>query len=154
MPDYPVPDRHPTDLNDIVDAVLKLYMELSQAQNITVEKQASSIPLLSLDREQMERAVGNLVKNAIEAMPDGGTLTLWTYATSSNNGNLISLEVQDNGHGMSEETRKHLFTTRLYHKSLWNRTRYGNCPTNYHRPRWRNSSRIGREHRNNHTDYL
>ncbi|MYF98987.1 HAMP domain-containing protein [Candidatus Poribacteria bacterium] len=105
----PVPDRHPTDLNDIVDAVLKLYMELSQAQNITVEKQTSSLPLLSLDREQMERAVGNLVKNAIEAMPDGGTLTLRTYATS-NDGNLISLEVQDNGHGMSEETRKHLFT--------------------------------------------
>lgn len=105
----PVPDRHPIDLNDIVDAVLKLYMELSQAQNITVEKQTSKLPSLSLDREQMERAVGNLVKNAIEAMPDGGTLTLRTYATS-NNSNLISLEVQDNGHGMSEETRKHLFT--------------------------------------------
>ncbi len=105
----PVPDRYPIDLNDIVDAVLKLYMELSQAQNITVEKQTGALPPLSLDREQMERAVGNLVKNAIEAMPDGGTLTLRTYATS-NNGNLISLEVQDNGHGMSEETRKHLFT--------------------------------------------
>lgn len=105
----PVPDRQPVDLNDIVDAVLKLYMELSQAQNITVEKQTGEFPLLSLDREQMERAVGNLVKNAIEAMPDGGTLTLCTYATS-NNGNLISLEVQDNGHGMSEETRKNIFT--------------------------------------------
>jgi len=105
----PAPDRHLTDLNDIVDAVLKLYMKLSQAQNITVEKQTSELPSLSLDREQMERAVGNLVKNAIEAMPDGGTLTLRTYVTS-NNGNLISLEVQDNGHGMSEETRKHLFT--------------------------------------------
>ncbi len=105
----PVPDRHPVDLNDIVDAVLKLYMELSQAQNITVEKQLSQLTPLSLDREQMERAVGNLVKNAIEAMPDGGTLTLRTYSTSKND-NLITLEVQDNGHGMSAETRKNLFT--------------------------------------------
>ncbi len=105
----PVPDRHPVDLNDIVDAVLKLYMELSQAQNITVEKQLSQLTPLSLDREQMVRAVGNLVKNAIEAMPDGGTLTLRTYSTSKND-NLITLEVQDNGHGMSAETRKNLFT--------------------------------------------
>ena len=105
----PVPDRHPVDFNDIVDAVLKLYMELSQAQNITVEKQLSPLSPLSLDREQMERAVGNLVKNAIEAMPDGGTLTLRTYSTSKN-GSLITLEVQDTGHGMSDETRKNLFT--------------------------------------------
>ena len=106
----PIPDRHPIDLNDIVDVVLKLYMELSQAQNIAVKKQLSPLPTLSLDRDQMERAVGNLVKNAIEAMPDGGTLTLRTLSTSIDKGRNISLEVQDSGHGMSEETRKNLFT--------------------------------------------
>ena len=127
----PAPDRHPVNLNDIVHAVLKLYMELSQAQNIKVEKQLSPMPTLSLDREQMERAVGNLVKNAIEAMPDGGVLTLRTYSTPLAEENVdgqpkksrdISLEVKDIGHGMSKETQRNLFapdyTTKSYGTGL------------------------------------
>ena len=106
----PIPDRHPINLNDIVESVLKLYMELSQAQNITVEKKLSPLPQLSLDREQMERAVGNIVKNAIEAMQAGGTLTLKTRTTAAENSRDIVLEVQDTGHGMSEETQQKLFT--------------------------------------------
>ncbi|MDE0318019.1 MAG: HAMP domain-containing sensor histidine kinase [Candidatus Poribacteria bacterium] len=118
----PVPDRHPVNLNDIVNAVSKLYMELSQAQNIKVEKQLSPLPPLSLDQEQMERAVGNLVKNAIEAMPDGGTLSLRTSSAPFKKSRNISLEVQDTGHGMSEETQQNLFaadyTTKSYGTGL------------------------------------
>lgn len=118
----PVPDRHPVNLNDIVNAVLKLYMELSQAQSIKIEKQLSPLPPLSLDQEQMERAVGNLVKNAIEAMPDSGTLTLRTFSKSFEKGRNISLEVKDTGHGMSEETQQNLFapdyTTKSYGTGL------------------------------------
>ncbi len=118
----PVPDRHPVNLNDIVNAVSKLYMELSQAQNIKVEKHLSPLPPLSLDQEQMERAVGNLVKNAIEAMPDGGTLNLRTSSAPFEKGRNISLEVQDTGHGMSEETQQNLFapdyTTKSYGTGL------------------------------------
>ena len=118
----PVPDRHPVNLNDVVNSVLKLYIELSQAQDIKVKKELSPLPELSLDREQMERALGNLVKNAIEAMPDGGTLTLRTHSTmeadtslnrnenlNAENSRYISLEVQDTGYGMSEETQRNLF---------------------------------------------
>lgn len=136
----PVPDRHPVNLNEIVNSVLKLYIELSQAQEIEVEKQLSPLPELSLDREQLERAVGNLVKNAIEAMPEGGTLTLRTYSTPlieygvggdsethqegpiSKDGRNISLEVTDTGHGMSKETQQNLFvpdyTTKTYGTGL------------------------------------
>ena len=118
----PVPDRHPVNLNDVVNSVLKLYIELSQAQNIILKKQLSPLPELSLDREQMERALGNLVKNAIEAMPDGGTLTLRTHSTTEadtsvnrnenlivENSRYILLEVQDTGYGMSEATQQNLF---------------------------------------------
>lgn len=113
----PAPARHPVNLNDVVNAVLKLYMELSQAQNIKVEKHLSPLPLLSLDQEQMERAVGNLVKNAIEAMPDGGTLTLGTFSAPFEKDRNISLEVKDTGHGMSEETQQNLFAADYTTKS-------------------------------------
>lgn len=113
----PAPDRQPVNLNDVVNAVLKLYMELSQAQNIKVEKHLSPLPLLSLDQEQMERAVGNLVKNAIEAMPDEGTLTLGTFSAPLEKDRNISLEVKDTGHGMSEETQQNLFAADYTTKS-------------------------------------
>ena len=106
----PIPDRHPVNLNDIIESVSKLYMDLSQTQNVAIEKQLSLLPELSLDREQMERAAGNIVKNAIEAMPEGGTLTLKTLTAANEKGRNISFEVQDTGHGMSEETQQKLFT--------------------------------------------
>lgn len=113
----PNPDRHPVNLNDIIESVSKLYMDLSQVHNVGIEKQMSLLPDLSLDREQMERAVGNIVKNAIEAMPKGGTLTLKTLTTSHEKGRNISLEVQDTGHGMSAETQQKLFTPEYTTKS-------------------------------------
>ncbi len=106
----PIPDRHPVNLNDIIESVSKLYMDLSQTQNVAIEKQLSPLPELSLDREQMERAVGNIVKNGIEAMPECGTLTLKTFTTTLENSRYIGLEVQDTGHGMSVETQQKLFT--------------------------------------------
>ncbi len=118
----PNPDRHPVNLNDIVESVSKLYMDLSQTQSVVIEKQLSPLPELSLDRAQMERATGNIVKNAIEAMPEGGTLTLRTITAVSENSRNISLEIQDTGHGMSEETQKKLFipdyTTKSYGTGL------------------------------------
>lgn len=114
----PAPDRHPTSINEIVNTVVKLYMELSQARKIEIVKELSSIPPLSLDQEQMERAIGNLVKNAIEAMPDGGVLTLRTFSTPISE-NITDdrpeedsetyIEIKDTGHGMSKETLKNLF---------------------------------------------
>ncbi len=114
----PAPDRHPISINEIVNTVVKLYMEFSQAQNIEIVKELSSLSLLSLDREQMERAIGNLVKNAIEAMPNGGVLTLRTFANSISEDftegrfdedSETHIEIQDTGHGMSKEALKNLF---------------------------------------------
>ena len=114
----PAPDRHPTSINEIVNTVVKLYMELSRAQKIEIVKELSFLPPLSLDREQMERAIGNLVKNAIEAMPDGGVLILRTLATPISEdategrpeeNRETYIEIQDTGHGMSKEVLKNLF---------------------------------------------
>ena len=114
----PAPDRHPISINEIVNTVVKLYMELSQAQKIEIVKELSSLSPLSLDREQMERAIGNLVKNAIEAMPSGGVLTLRTFATPISEDftegrfdeeSETHIEIKDTGHGMSKEVLKNLF---------------------------------------------
>lgn len=103
---------------------------------IKVETALKSIPQLFLDPEQIAQALGNLLKNAIEAMPDGGTLTVKTDfvpespqgnsdaeqedpQNNENSGNgeeinpeahgTVLLEIQDTGYGMSDETMENLF---------------------------------------------
>ena len=116
------------------NAAEKLWLE--NISKIKVETELKSIPQLFLDPEQIAQALGNLLKNAIEAMPDGGTLTVKTgfvpespqgnsdaeQKDSQNNENsgdgaeinpethgTVLLEIQDTGHGMSDETMENLF---------------------------------------------
>ena len=104
---------------------------LENISKIKVETELGEIPELLLDPEQIAQALGNLLKNAIEAMPDGGMLKVTTYFTPSTpyrnaedlqNGDnkaeedgdtdpngIVSLEIQDTGCGMSDETMANIF---------------------------------------------
>ena len=98
---------------------------LENISEIRVETALEPLPQLLMDPEQIAQVLGNLLKNAIEAMPNGGTLTVKTYFTPSapqNNENsganaeintdpngTVSLEIHDTGHGMSDETMANLF---------------------------------------------
>lgn len=66
-----------------------------------------------LDPGLMRRIIVNLVTNAIQAMPDGGKLTV----TSGKGKNMFSIAVQDTGAGMDTETLEHLFTPFFTKKS-------------------------------------
>ena len=58
------------------------------------------------DAEQLGRAMQNLLLNAIDAMPAGGTLTVRTRRSN----NIVHIEVADSGHGLTEEEASRLFT--------------------------------------------
>jgi two-component system, NtrC family, nitrogen regulation sensor histidine kinase NtrY len=58
------------------------------------------------DPEQIARVLRNLILNAIDAMPEGGTLTLRTTAIPQG----VRLEVSDTGHGLTPEECDRLFT--------------------------------------------
>jgi len=61
--------------------------------------------VLSADRELLRRAVRNLVLNAVEAMPDGGTLV----ATSAVEPHAVELEIADTGPALTDEQRRQAF---------------------------------------------
>ena len=66
-----------------------------------------SISFLSpLDSEQITQALGNLIKNAIEAMPDGGALSV---SAQPINDKKVRIKIQDTGIGMSPETLSQIF---------------------------------------------
>jgi nitrogen fixation/metabolism regulation signal transduction histidine kinase len=103
----PAPEMQPVSLNELVTESLKLFEpQLAQAR---VQANAALDPRLrpvQADPDQMTRVLRNLILNAIDAMPEGGTLTVRTSALESG----VHLEVSDTGQGLTPEECSRLFT--------------------------------------------
>src|SRR5579871_2076498 len=104
----PTPQFEPVQLNDVVGAVLKLLdAQIAASATIHLDTQLDpSLPSIAADPEQVKRAIQNLVLDAMDAMPAGGTLRI---ATRQYNGTVI-LEVADSGQGLTPEECARLFT--------------------------------------------
>jgi signal transduction histidine kinase len=102
-----VPALVETDLNDIINRVLELAAHSARLNKVEVVKELDpSLPKLTADPNQLQQVCTNLVVNAIQAMPQGGRLTLRTSMADSQ----IKLEVRDTGYGISPENMRKLFT--------------------------------------------
>ena len=84
-----------TKLEVVVDSALS-RLEVKGDVKVVVEID-SSLPEVAVDAEQLRRAFGNLIKNADEAMPDGGTLTI----TANTVNGFVELKFHDTGQGIS-----------------------------------------------------
>lgn len=92
------------DLNRLIEDALLLVQHRAKFQQVRVIKQFDpSLPAV-LDGG-LQHAVVNLVKNAFDAMPRGGTLTITTRATPEH----VDVEVEDTGAGIPEEIRGRIF---------------------------------------------
>lgn len=74
----------------------------------------SSLPVVALDKNQIEQVFFNLIKNALEAMKDGGNITI----RISSDDESVTVALQDSGAGMSKEQVSHLFEP--YHSTKTN----------------------------------
>ncbi|MGA7559552.1 MAG: ATP-binding protein [Terriglobales bacterium] len=104
----PQPQRKPTQVNDVVVSVLRVFhAQLQEKNQIKVRTElADPLPEISADPDLLHRALQNLVLNAIDAMPQGGELTIRT----ANLGDRIELSVSDTGSGLTSEECERLFT--------------------------------------------
>ncbi len=101
------PSLRQTDISDVIKHALELVANSAQLMHIEIIKDFSlDIPIFMADPDQLQQVCLNLILNAIQAMPDGGTLLL---RTSRENGQ-IKLEFQDTGVGISEANMRKLFT--------------------------------------------
>jgi PAS domain S-box-containing protein len=97
----------PTDVSALLKDVSRLMSPQAEQQHVALNLRAPEEPLprVPLDPEKIEQSILNLVLNALEAMPDGGTLTL---SASARDGKL-HIEVEDTGSGIPEEVRESVF---------------------------------------------
>lgn len=119
-------DIRRTQLNGIVeDSLLLVKHELVRSRVAVVKELAENLPPLKLDRQKIEQVFVNLFINAIQAMPEGGTLTVKTqvkqlrvHAPGAGHQNnqqlpvakdLIVVEVEDTGSGIAEDKLDRVF---------------------------------------------
>lgn len=95
-----------SDLNAMVHELLEFVrFELAEA-NIDIDERLDvNLPALDLDQKYLKQAILNMVKNAISAMPDGGTLTVTTGTRAGE----ALLEISDDGDGIPEELLDKIF---------------------------------------------
>ncbi len=100
------PSKMTVNLNRVVDD--GLYFLESRCASAGIElmrKTAPNLPEIVADPSQLHQVLVNLVVNSIQAMPDGGRLTIETRADN----NSVFLIVEDTGIGMDEKTLKKIF---------------------------------------------
>jgi signal transduction histidine kinase/CheY-like chemotaxis protein len=112
----------PVKLNEMVKQVIDLsrarWSDMPQQRGIFIKVETDlepDLPQIMGVESEIREALVNLVFNAVDAMPEGGTLTLRTKSSEQPT-RLVRVEVSDTGIGMDEETRRHclepFFTTK------------------------------------------
>jgi signal transduction histidine kinase len=94
-------------INEVVNRAFDLAAHTAKMQQVQVIKElAPSLPDVTADFDQLQQVCTNLILNAIQAMPEGGKLTLRTSLDKS----YLKIEVSDTGYGISLENMRKLFT--------------------------------------------
>lgn len=99
------------DINGMIRDILQLWSPLLKRAGIKADfSPRPDLPCVAGDRVKLGQAVGSLVRNAMEAMKDGGTLTLTTTRTqSAQNEEKVVITCTDTGPGIDEELKNFIF---------------------------------------------
>jgi two-component system NtrC family sensor kinase len=98
--------RRPVKIDELIEGILLVMEKQMKESNIQVEASFDSdIPEVMASTNQMRQVMLNILKNAKEAMPKGGTLTVRT----TREGNKVLIHIQDTGIGIPEEIRDKIF---------------------------------------------
>jgi signal transduction histidine kinase len=113
--------KSPVFLSPLLDEIEMLVGNEMELQGITLKRViAQDLPPIYGDRNQIKQALLNLILNSIEALPDGGFITV--SADFPSNGEYVRIAVSDTGPGIPESMEGHLFepfvTTKEFGKGV------------------------------------
>jgi signal transduction histidine kinase len=102
----PKSERAAVSLADFLEEKLRFVQPLLDQKHVELKRTLDpNLPPVCVDAEQLWEAILNLISNALDAMPDGGNLTVSTQR----HGTEALVSISDNGCGMTEEEAQHLF---------------------------------------------
>jgi two-component system sensor histidine kinase HydH len=100
------PELHNVDIGEVLDSVILLVQHAGDLSYIELRKQVEpGLPMLECDPEQLKQVLLNLVMNANQAMPRGGTVLL----DARRDGKTINIDVHDQGGGIDQENLERIF---------------------------------------------
>jgi nitrogen fixation/metabolism regulation signal transduction histidine kinase len=103
----PPPRLAPVDPAEMVDRLVELVRVQAESRRVTVVREGPArLDPVALDRGQMEQALLNVIKNALEAIGSDGRLVIRVTAADG----VPALAIEDSGPGLTDEVRAHLFT--------------------------------------------
>jgi two-component system NtrC family sensor kinase len=116
------------DINEIVERTALLLEKQASVRNITILKDLDpALPAIDLDRSKMQQVFSNLIINAIEAMPSGGTLRI--VSSLAGDGRSLEVRFADTGIGIPPENLHKIFdpffTTKSFGTGLGLAVSYG-----------------------------
>ncbi len=98
-------ERRATELRELVEGVIEMVRHLDKYQNKQLELLPGETVLAAVNAQEMKQVVLNLITNGLDSLDDGGRVAV---EVGESNG-LARIVVSDNGCGMTEEVKKHLF---------------------------------------------
>ena len=102
-----MPEARPVAINDVVERVVSMVEKRALLQNIVIEKElCPNLPQLMADDNQLAQVFLNIINNAIDAMPEGGKLTISTRPSPMGT---IEITFLDSGQGISPEALPRIF---------------------------------------------
>ena len=97
--------RHSTDLRELVDGVIDMVQHLGKYQDKKLELAPGDPVIVEVNAQEIKQVVLNLITNGLESLDSAGEVRVSVDCQ----GLLARIVVEDNGCGMTEEVRKHLF---------------------------------------------
>jgi PAS domain S-box-containing protein len=112
--------REELNLSDTIERALTMYEDICRDKSIKIERHLGVIPPLHANKEQVLQALENLISNAIDAMPQGGTLAVGTDREQAGDQAYLTVKIRDTGQGIPAENIDRIFepffTTKLLMK--------------------------------------
>ena len=98
-----------SDMQQLLNESLGPFRDKLEKQSIEIKGSLDNLPTISIDRDQVLEVFNNLLTNAMDSMPDGGTLTLSARQTRVKEKDYMVVSFADSGEGIAEEKMKMIF---------------------------------------------
>jgi signal transduction histidine kinase len=95
----------PCKTNSVIEDSLSLIQYDKRVQEVTVVRDLQPVPAITTDRGQLSQVMVNIILNAVDAMPNGGTLTIRSRTKDDS----VVIEFEDTGVGIAEEELSRVF---------------------------------------------